>query len=76
MIDWYSLIKEARKTERFHLIPFMRYKAQKGVAIYTEIKNILYPSGLEIKKTIEVRKKKKVKTFKEFEKLNFGSIYK
>ena len=74
MIDWYGLIKKAREQERTQLIPFMRYKAQKGVAIYTEIKNILYPSGLEIKKTIEVRKKKKVKTFKEFEKLNFKRI--
>lgn len=70
MIDWYSLIKKAREQERTQLIPFMRYKAQGGVAIYTEIKNVLYPSGLAIKKTIEKRKEKKTNNFFDFQKLN------
>lgn len=73
MIDYLTLMKKARNRERFNIIEYIKFRMQKRIAIYLEVKHIYSIDKLSIKKTIETKKSKKV-NFEEFKKINYKRI--
>lgn len=73
MIDYLSLIKKARRNERFEIIPYLKYRLQNRTAFFTEVKHIYSIDKLSIKKTTEIKNIRKV-NFEEFKKLNDSRI--
>ena len=64
-----SLIKKARRKERFDLIKYLKYRFQERKAIFTEVFNKYAENKLSILGSIETRKEKKV-SFADFQKIN------
>jgi hypothetical protein len=73
MVNYEKLIRQARIEERYNILNYLKFRFNKRVAIYTEVKNIYSSSGLAIKKTIEKRKERKV-NFAEYQKINGSRI--
>lgn len=64
-----SLIKKARRKEKYVLIKYLKYRLQERKAIFTEIFNKYAENKLSILESIETRKEKNV-SFADFQKIN------